>query len=116
MNWTHTNIKITDIRKSKDLYILNVKIDDIKNPLFVNERIFNERMNSYFLNNNRWSREDVLEIKWNFYITKGYYVKINKIGEIENINADPNKFYVSYIEINGDLGSFNSIYNENNLK
>ena len=45
------------------------------------------------------------------YITRGYYIKI-KDNEIEEIQKeDLQKYYISFLEIVGDLGTFKSIIN-----
>jgi hypothetical protein len=110
LDWTHKVIHIHDIRKINNLYI--IKIGAIDFPLFVNQRIFEERLNSYFLRNNI-SREEILNINWNMYITKGHYIKISKEGEITELPKDADKYYISFLEIAGELGGFSSVYHEN---
>lgn len=111
LDWTHRKIKIIDIRKLKELYIIVVK--EIDGKLSISDQIFEERIKSYFLNNdiNMINRKDILDLKWNMYITKGYYIKINEkmTGNIVEFSGDPNRFYVSYLEIDGKLGTFQSI-------
>jgi len=124
LDWTHKDLSITDIRKLNELYVIKVALPlysieekEIQSSLFVNEQIFEERLKSYFLKDNvaSISREDILNIHWNMYITKGYYIKL-KDGEITERHQDPNKYYVSYLEIAGPLGSFCSIYHDKELK
>jgi len=126
-DWTHTNVKIQDIRKLAKLYVLYTNLladspvftdpEDPKpykpiGPLFVNAKIFEERLTPYFLKDiHRITREDVLGVNWNMYITKGYFVKIDKDGSIKEFpQTDKEKYYVSYLEIAGDLGTFHSVY------
>jgi len=116
-DWTHTNVKMTDIRKLSEFYIFTVEADldgngigvgDI-HPLMVRDKIFDERLKTFFLkDSNRVTREEVLSARWNLYITKGYYIKISR-GETTKFPMDPEKYYVSYLEIAGPLGSFCSI-------
>jgi len=113
-DWTHKNVDILDIRKLKELYVLRVNDpmgEVIDTPLFVNNNIFEERLKSYFLRDmSKIDRRDILSVKWNMYITKGYYIKILENGEVEKFHNDLKKWYVSYLEIVGLLGSFHSIY------
>ena len=46
--------------------------------------------------------------KWNMYITKGYYIKLHR-GKAYPHPVDPSKHYISYLEIAGPLGGFQSI-------
>ena len=109
MDWTHTCVRLKDIRKAKELYIISINDGEIKSPLFVDEKIFNERLKSYFLKDiDKISREEIIKVNWNFYITKGHYVKL-KNGEIEKVSGDKNKHYVSFLDINGDLSNFNQL-------
>jgi len=133
LDWTHKSIRITDIRKFNKLYLIkindpnalefkrNLDPNDLdksieKTPssaLFVKDIIFEERLKSYFLKDvSQISRADILSVFWNMYLTKGYYIKINERGEVEQFNHDPEKWYVSYLEIDGDLGTFSSVYKE----
>lgn len=125
LNWTHTDVTIVDIRKLNKLYVIYTTILEEKNsiiqgmwvgPLFVKDSIFEERLKSYFLKDmSNISREDILGVKWNFYVTKGYFIKVNENGEIEKFPHDENKWYVSYLEIAGKLGNFSSIYRDKEL-
>lgn len=109
MDWTHKDVTITDIRKTSKLYIISIDEKKVTPPLLVNEKIFNERLSLYFLKDaSRVTREEILGVKWNMYITKGYYVKIK--NDVEKIDMDESKYYVSYLEIAGPLASFQSVY------
>jgi hypothetical protein len=81
-------------------------------PLFVSSKIFEDRLTPYFLKDvHRITREDILGVTWNMYITKGYFIKIDKDGSIKEFpQLDKEKYYVSYLEIAGDLGTFHSVY------
>jgi len=106
-DWTDKALTITDIRKVSEFYIFTVK--GLNAPLMVKDKIFEERMKTYYLSENyRFTREDVTRVKWNMYITKGYYVKICR-GDIQKYPMDEDKFYVSYLEIDGPLGGFHSV-------
>jgi len=127
-DWTHTNIKITDIRKLSEFYIFTVKnVKDVLSdesvstgpeinlPLMVKDKIFEERLKPYFLKDSfRVTREEILKVKWNMYITKGYYIKISR-GEVHKYDMDQEKYYVSYLEIAGPLGTFASIGKDKDL-
>lgn len=115
LDWTHKHVRILDIRKLNKLYVL--KISDpmasevISSSLFVKDNIFEERLKSYFLTDmSNISRDHIMSVGWNMYITKGYYIKINESGNIEKFWHDPDKWYVSYLEIDGPLASFCSVY------
>lgn len=109
-DWTHKDVKLLDIRMFNKLYVLMIQDDVIKTPLFINSSIFEERLNSYFMKT-RYSRNDVLELTWNMHITKGYFIKIDQSGRIEKFVQDnKDKWFVSYLEISGELGAFDSIY------
>jgi hypothetical protein len=120
-DWTHKDVRISDIRKLSEFYIFTIeskKSSDgcpaeseliIDTPLMVKDKIFEERLKPYFLKDAfRVSREEILSVYWNMYITRGYYVKIVK-GHATKFDMDPDKYYVSYLEIAGPLGSFCSI-------
>jgi hypothetical protein len=98
------------------LYAIYVDAKGIDTPLFVNEKIFEERLKSYFLKT-CVSREEILSVKWNMYITRGKYIKIDEFGDVKEFAKDgeEDKFYVSYLEISGPLGSFHSIHKEKEL-
>lgn len=128
IDWTHKGITIKDIRKLTKLYV--IKIHDLmaseknqdescNSPLFIKDTIFEERLKSYFLKDiTKITREEILAVNWNMHITKGYYIKINDRGDIEKFSHDPEteKWYVSYLEIEGPLGTFNSVYRDKELK
>lgn len=116
-DFTHKAVKIEDIRLRKgkgndapDFYA--IKLETCEEPLYVNSKIFNERVNSYFLSKNIGSindlRQKVLSVKWNFLITNGYYLKFDKATGSFTRHAAKNqsKSYVSFLEIAGNLGEF----------
>jgi len=124
-DWTHTNLRITDIRKLSEFYIFTVdhRVNQVSStlsvsksvgapidlPLMVKDKIFEERLRPYFLKDAfRVSREEILGVDWNMYITKGYYIKISR-GEVHRYDMDPEKNYVSFLEIAGPLATFASI-------
>jgi len=111
LDWTHTGVSITDIRKIKNFYIISIDEKKITSPLMVDEKIFNERLRLYFLKDAyRVPREDILSVKWNLYISKGHYIKIYAEDDIKTIEKDPERYYVSYLEIMGPLATFQSVY------
>jgi hypothetical protein len=116
-DWTHKNISITDIRKLPEFYVFTISDDIIKSSLTVKSKIFEDRLRPYFLKDiSEVSRKDILEnVRWNMYITKGYYIKIyiqEGTEKCQKFDMDPDKYYVSYLEIDGPLGTFQSIYNQ----
>jgi len=115
LDWTHKDVTITDIRKISNLFVISIDDDKVKPPLLINEKIFSERLRIYFLKDaNRVTRDEILSVKWNMYITCGKYIKIQEDGDIKTFNMDENKFYVSYLEISGPLSSFQSVYKQPN--
>jgi hypothetical protein len=121
IDWTHKNIVIKDVRKLNKLYVLKINdpmaASQIDSPLFVKDTIFEERLKSYFLKDMvNITREEILSVKWNMYITKGYYIKVNEKGDIEKFNHDLEKWYISYLEIEGPLGTFSSVYRDREVK
>ena len=128
--WTHHNVRITDIRKTSEFYIFTISVKDdlgtigldsgakgeeISAPLMVKDKIFEERLKPYFLKEiHRISREEILSVRWNMYITQGYYIKISH-GSIRKYDMDPDKTYVSYLEIAGPLGTFQSVCKDKEL-
>ena len=112
-DWTHKKVTITDIRKLYQLFIFTIDIVTIEGPLFVNEQIFYNVLKSYYMTlKEDFTRSQILDVKWNMYITKGYYIKLNESGEVVKHNQDENKYYVSYLEICGALGTFCSVYRD----
>jgi len=124
LDWTHKNVSICDIRKLHKVYVIGVNLyvsefsqdlQDKKNLiLFVKDNIFEERIKGYFLKNdmNNISREDILKVSWNMYISQGYHIKLNENGEVIQFPHDKDKWYVSYLEVAGLLGMFSSIIKE----
>jgi len=111
IDWTHKSIIIKDVRKLNKLYVIKVYDPDrpsqIDMPLFVKDTIFEERLKSYFLKPvDKISRDEILNSRWNMYITKGYYIKVDENNDIQKFNNDPEKWYVSYLEIEGALANF----------
>jgi len=119
LDWTHKNITIKDIRKLYKLYIIKISdpiSSEIESPLFVKDTIFEDRLRSYFLKDvYKITREEILSVKWNMYITKSFYIKANEQNEIEKFYHDPEKWYISYLEIDGPLGSFFSVYRDKEI-
>lgn len=114
IDWTHKGVKISDIRKVRKFYVISIDDRKITSPLFVDHNIFEGRVNSYYLrgfNEGRSSytpsdltREEVMSIKWNMVITKGYFIKLTP-GSQEEVHKDPDKYYISFLEIDGPLGN-----------
>lgn len=112
VEWTHKGVSITDIRKVKKFYVLTLVDKKITNPLFVDHSIFEGRVNSYYLrgfnnsrlNMNDLTRDEVLSVKWNMVINKGYYIKYDATGNEDKIYKDEDKYYISFLEIDGPLG------------
>jgi len=124
-DWTHKEVEITDIRKTNEFYIftLTSKYAEVINgidvwgvPLMVKKTIFDERLRSYFMKDPfRVTREEILSVKWNMYITKGYYIKLSNSLEHRH-DMNESKFYVSFLEIDGLLGTFKSILRDKDIK
>ena len=107
--WTHRKVYIKDIRKVRKFYILS--IDGLKDPIFVDEYIFEGRLNSYYLrDNNRINlikRDEILNVKWNLVVTQGFFYKVvEKDGSPVKVEKDPDKYYISFLEIDGPLGMY----------
>ncbi len=110
-DWTNKEVKMTDIRKLSEYYIFTIDTSSI-GPLLVKNNIFEERLKTYFLKEaHRVTREEILGVRWNMHITKGHYIKIQS-GSVQTFEMDPNKHYVSYLEIAGPLGSIQSVYKD----
>jgi hypothetical protein len=124
IKWSHEGTTLTDIRRStrkvynsykldtkpaydvKTLYVITITDDEIKTPLFINDRILEPRLESYFLKKvEDITREEILSLKWNLLITKGHYVKIDKNGVVTKVDSNPDKYYISYVEVAGPLGT-----------
>ena len=130
IDWTHTDIKITDIRKLSEFYIFTVghtddfsqlglpqahpsKGEEVPAPLMVKDKIFEERLKPYFLKDAyKVTREEILKVRWNMYITKGHYIKLGRGNVAQEYQMDSEKYYVSYLEIAGPLGTFQSVYKD----
>ena len=105
--WTHKSMTFSDIRELTDFYIFT--INKIDTPLIVKKKIFEDRIRQYFFKSNV-SRDDILSVKWNLYITKGFYVKYDKEQqELTQYHQDSTKNYVSFLEIDGPLSQFKDI-------
>jgi hypothetical protein len=114
IEWTHKDIKITDIRKVKKFYVISIDDAEVTSPLFVDHDIFERRVNSYYLRGYSsggsekyydLTRFEVINVDWNMVITKGYFMKLNERGEPEKIEKNSNKYYISFLEIAGPLGA-----------
>lgn len=113
MDWTHTDLIIKDIRKLKQLYAISIDHEDITGSILINSDIFDERLKSFFLREPRnITRGEILAQKWNMYVTKGFYVKQDLLpggNLLTEFPQNPEKWYVSFLEIAGPLGSFDTI-------
>lgn len=114
IKWTHKEVSIKDIRRVRKFYILSIDLPgenhDISTPIFVDQSIFEGRMSSYYLRDNyetnNVKRHEVLDVKWNMVIEKGFFYKIDRdADEPEKVYKDPEKFYISFLEIDGPLGT-----------
>jgi hypothetical protein len=120
-DWTHKDVRITDIRKlNNKFYIISINDpnlkEQIKQPLFVKEVILKERLKTFFLKDAyKVTREEILSVPWNLYLTQGHYVKLDENGNIIKFDKDPNKWYISFLEISGPLGGFSSVYRDKEL-
>jgi len=113
IEWTHKSVAISDIRKVRKFYILSV--NNVVNPIFVDQNIFEGRINSYYLRDDgAATRSEILDVAWNMVITEGYFYKIDREGPPIRIDKDPNKSYISFLEIEGPLG--NHVPNYNKIK
>lgn len=111
-DWTHKNVRITDIRSLYKLFVITIDDKEVRTPLFINNAIFEDRLFSYFLKNS-FTREEVLGLEWNMCITKGYFIKIDATGKVERFDQDnKEKWFVSYLEVAGPLGTFSSVYKD----
>jgi hypothetical protein len=109
-DWTNKKVRITDIRKFPEFYIFTIDTPDVAGVLSVKKSIFEERLKSYFLKEaHDVTREEILDVQWNMYIIKGRYIKIRPDG-VQTFEMDPDKYYVSYLEIEGHLGGIESVY------
>lgn len=106
LEWTHRSVSITDIRLLNNLYAFCISPAEFSNVLFVNIDIFESRLTSYFLGK-PYTREMILNLKWNMYVTKGYFVKIDSDGNLQSYKK-PNeeKYFVSFLDVAGELGEF----------
>jgi hypothetical protein len=112
VEWTHKGAQITDIRKVRKFYIISIDDDEVTSPLFVDHGIFEGRVNSYYLkgsgsniSNDDIIRQEVTAVKWNMVVNKGFFIKSGSDGVVEKIEKDPGKFYISFLEIDGPLGT-----------
>lgn len=111
-DYTDKNITITDIRlkkgrkKGDDFFAIT--LSNIEDVVFVNYNIFNDRIRAFFLGKDvkQVSREEILNLKWNFIITEGYYLKIAEKDQFERVEGMKGKKYVSVLEIAGPIGEF----------
>ena len=107
IDWTHRQVTIKDIRKVRKFYILS--IEDVDNPIFVDQNIFEGRVASYYLKDPltkiEFERDQVLNVKWNMVISEGGFYKLDReTGDVVKINKDADKSYISFLEIDGPLG------------
>lgn len=115
IDWTHFKVKITDIRLFNKLYIIYTDIEEVSAPLFINKTIFEDRLNNFFIGK-EYKREDILALEWNMYVTKDFYVKVDGEGNLNKIAGNTNKWYVSYLDVEGDLGEFSFVYKNEIIK
>lgn len=111
-SWTHTMVEIVDIRMFSKFYavIFRESTGEL-HRVQLNKEIFDARLNSYFLGN-RYTRKDLIDIRWNLYLTDGYYVKIDHTGEMHRYDGTKGKEYISFLEVSGPLGEFTNIYTQ----
>ena len=112
IEWTYKGVAINDIRKVRKFYILSIEnVND--QPIFVDQQIFQARVNSYYLrdsyvtSNSSFTREEVLDVKWNMIVTKGFFFKIDDRSSTPiKVEKDLDKYYISFLEIDGPLGTY----------
>lgn len=114
-DWTHKGIKIKDIRKNFKFYTLLLDVKDNNGEdiiTYVAHNILEEIITSYFMKPMiHITRQEILDLKWNVYLTQGFYIKIDKYSkEATTFYKDnhPNKYYISYLDIETLLA--NSIF------
>lgn len=116
LDWTHKDVKMTDIRKLGEIYLITIDDDKVHSPLKIGEKIFEKRLQPYFLKDPKTiTREEIMEVTWNMYLTQGRYIKIDSNNNIEEHNRqfDKDGWFCSYLEISGPLGSFKSVLKNN---
>lgn len=113
-DWTHKDVRIIDIRKNSKMYILLLDVEGVDTPVTVQSGIFDEQLVSYFMcDTQKISRDDILSVRWNMVLSKGYYIKIDKSAEAtatKHFSSNSDKWFVSYLKVSGELGTFDTIY------
>ena len=106
IEWTHRKVRVTDVRKVRKFYILSIDDPKITSPLFVDIDIFEGRVRSYYLKeSDSISREDILNVEWNMVINQGFFIKTDENKKPTKVYKTDDKFYVSFLEIDGPLGT-----------
>lgn len=112
-DWTHKNVRVKDIRKNDSMYILCLDIPNLDNPIVtILSNIFEEQLKTYFITSlENITRADILNLQWNMVLTQGYFIKLNKDGFVAKKEYKiPNKWYVSFLKVRGELSTFDNIY------
>lgn len=109
-DWTHKNVKLKDIRKGYKFYTLMLDVQDEYGDdiiTHVSHQVVEDILTSYFMKSVlHITREQILDLKWNIYLTKGYYIKIDKYSkEVARFDKEnhPNKYFISYLDVNTPL-------------
>ena len=90
LDWTHKDVKITDIRKLGDVYLFTINDEKINTPIKIGEKIFQQRLSPYFLKDWRnINREDIKGVTWNMYLSKGHFIMLD---ENDQITEHPRNF------------------------
>jgi len=119
LDYNYMELELIDMRyrgdSDKGYYLLSFydpETETTLSPVNINNNIFESVLKKYFtpLFFNKVKRGEVMDLKWNARISEGEYYIWNEDTRRYNIKkADPNRLFVSRIDVSGNLS--NQTYN-----
>ena len=109
IEWTNKNVIFRDIRLIDNFYYITLLNESNSETLYDSSQLITVKFNSTVLNNvlssyylvkkDFFARDEILTLKWNLVLTKGFYYKNINDSYVE-MKKEPDQWYISYININ----------------
>jgi|14BtaG_2_1085337.scaffolds.fasta_scaffold19999_4 hypothetical protein len=115
LDYNYKELELVDMRyrgdEEKGYYLLSfydAYTETTLDPVNINNSIFESVLKKYFtpLFFDKVNREDIMKLEWNARVSKGeYYVWNDQTRRYNVKSADPNRLYVSRIDVSGNLSN-----------
>tara|TARA_R110000787_G_scaffold123288_1_gene234293 strand:- start:971 stop:1342 length:372 start_codon:yes stop_codon:yes gene_type:complete len=111
LEYNYMDLSLVDLRyrgnNEKGYYILSFQTQRGEKifPININKSIFETVLYKYFTPLFQYTREDLFKLRWCAYLSEGKYYQYDsqsrEYGEVQG--SDPDRIYVSRLDIIGDL-------------